>query len=728
MAVVSVLAVRSLAPPEALPIDAPPGQFSGLRAADYLAELLGDETPHPVGSPANRAVRDRLLAQLKELGLQVEVQQTIGCSAKRPVCARVENVLAEIPGRSEEAVVLMAHYDSVPHAPGAADDGSGVVTLLESARALLTEPPRRNRILLVFTDAEEMGLLGAEAFFAEHRWVDDVRAVINIEGSGSGGPSLLLRSSNPGGHLLRAYRENVEVANAYSYSQEVFARMPNDTDFTVPDRAGIASIDFAFAFEFNHYHTPLDTIANLDTGTLQHHGDNVLPLARRLAELDLNETEDNFAYLTLGQRLWITWPVGWSVGLALLGVAGLALTAGRLWSDLGVGQLAAGTLFALGCLVTGMATCFTLLWVANRITGTVVSFPANPWPWRLLMITGALLPLAVLGIWARNRITPWARFLGAWLLLGLLALTLAVIAPLAANLLMVPVLVSALIASAAVFLLDRRSAGVLLGVVALTMLPLAYVLITIAYAMEETQGYHLAPAIYVYLVLTGLSLLPLNPTSRTAAAFGVAAIVAWIGVASVPLYSDWRPQHLSLYYVQDRDEGRAWLGTISANPLPSSVRSAMTVNGQVPETTSLLPWSSLEVPVTRLPSHDLPEASVDVERLEQQVRVTLADQGAGDFAQIILPLDAGISDFRMAGRPAELWERDGYLQARFFANGNQPLVFEFTASATEPVTGFLIDGSHTLPAPAQTISDARGSLAVPRHQGDQRMAFQRIVF
>jgi hypothetical protein len=256
LAVMLLLAVLSLQPPQPLGLDAPDEAFSAERAVGTLRYLLADETPHPVGSEANRAVRDRLMQTLEGLGLQPEIQRTVGCSAKSATCATVENVLAEIPGTTRDAVVLMAHYDSVPHAPGAADDGAGVVTLLETARVLTSNPTPRNRILLVFTDAEEMGLLGAEGFFAGHPWIADVKAVINVEGSGSGGPSLLLRTSEPGGHLLDAFRSTADSPVAISYAQEVFARMPNDTDFTVPDRLGISSIDFSFAFEFNHYHTP----------------------------------------------------------------------------------------------------------------------------------------------------------------------------------------------------------------------------------------------------------------------------------------------------------------------------------------------------------------------------------------------------------------------------------------------------------------------------------------
>ena len=92
----AALAVVSYQPPPALPADAPPDRFSGYRAQETLRFLLGDETPHPVGSAANRAVRDRLLQHLESLGLKPSIQRTVGCSGKYPICANVENVLAEL--------------------------------------------------------------------------------------------------------------------------------------------------------------------------------------------------------------------------------------------------------------------------------------------------------------------------------------------------------------------------------------------------------------------------------------------------------------------------------------------------------------------------------------------------------------------------------------------------------------------------------------------------------
>jgi len=84
-------------------------------------------------------------------------------------------------------VLLVAHYDSVPTGPGANDDGVGVATLLETARALTASAPLQNDVIFLFTDSEETGLLGAQAFVTEHLWAKEVEVVLNFEGRGNGG-------------------------------------------------------------------------------------------------------------------------------------------------------------------------------------------------------------------------------------------------------------------------------------------------------------------------------------------------------------------------------------------------------------------------------------------------------------------------------------------------------------------------------------------------------------
>ena len=105
---------------------------------------------------------------------------------------------------STGAVLLAAHYDSAPEAPGAADDGAGVAAILEAVRALRHHPPLRNDLIVVFTDGEEKGLLGARLFVRDHRWVEDVALVLDFEARGNTGPSILFETSAVGMSLLDA--------------------------------------------------------------------------------------------------------------------------------------------------------------------------------------------------------------------------------------------------------------------------------------------------------------------------------------------------------------------------------------------------------------------------------------------------------------------------------------------------------------------------------------------
>src|SRR3954453_366660 len=124
VAVALLLALQG-GPPPAQPASAPGTERSAGRAQAVLRDLVGDGAPHPVGSPAAARVRERILAQLRAVGLTPEVQEGVGCSPAG-ICARVSNVLARLPGREPgKSVLLLAHYDSVPSGPGVSDDMAG---------------------------------------------------------------------------------------------------------------------------------------------------------------------------------------------------------------------------------------------------------------------------------------------------------------------------------------------------------------------------------------------------------------------------------------------------------------------------------------------------------------------------------------------------------------------------------------------------------------------------
>lgn len=259
-----------------------PEAFSATRARHVLERLLPHGKPHPVGSVENRAVRERIERELSALGLNARVQEKLACG-RYGVCATVQNLLVEIEGDSRTgAIALAAHYDSVPAGPGAGDDGSGVASLLEIARALSHGPRPARSVWLWFTDAEEMDLLGARALASDPLLIGSVDVVVNLEARGTSGPSLMFESSTPNAGLVAAFARSAARPVAGSTFYAVYRSMPNDTDLTVFREAGLAGLNLAFIGGTTRYHTPGDTVTALSERSLQHQGEQALALVRTL--------------------------------------------------------------------------------------------------------------------------------------------------------------------------------------------------------------------------------------------------------------------------------------------------------------------------------------------------------------------------------------------------------------------------------------------------------------
>lgn len=107
------------------------------------------------------------------------------------------SVIARIPGQTNKTVVLGAHQDSINlffpsllAAPGADDDGSGTVTILEALRALLESEDvvkgnMPNTIEFQWYSAEEGGLLGSQEVFSRYKEDDrDIRAMLQQDMTG----------------------------------------------------------------------------------------------------------------------------------------------------------------------------------------------------------------------------------------------------------------------------------------------------------------------------------------------------------------------------------------------------------------------------------------------------------------------------------------------------------------------------------------------------------------
>src|SRR5580704_7079060 len=274
--------------PAPLRADAPTAQFSAGRAEDSLSRLLGEQKPHPAGTAENNAVHARLMAELARAGIEGQTLSGMRCFGRAggASCGMVSDIVAEaIPGDGK-ALLLMAHMDSVAAGPGAADDESGVAIVLETIRALKTDGDHSHPVILLFTDGEELGLLGAGLFLDDPAWRGRVGAVINVEARGNQGQSYLFQTSSGDARFIDLYAASVAHPAASSLYDTIYHYLPEDTDLTPFLQSGFPGYNFAFIGDLGQYHTALDRKENLDPASLQSQGEAVLGTARGLEGAD----------------------------------------------------------------------------------------------------------------------------------------------------------------------------------------------------------------------------------------------------------------------------------------------------------------------------------------------------------------------------------------------------------------------------------------------------------
>ena len=304
--------------------EAPLSKFSTKRALEQVKNI--SQKPHFVGSDNHNVVANYLVKELQNLGLETSIQEGFAFSDKG-VLTKCKNILARIKGSdSNKALLLLSHYDSAPHSysKGASDAGSGVATILESVRAFTyAKKQHKNDIIILFSDAEELGLNGAALFVTQHKWAKEVGLVLNFEARGSSGPSYMLMETNAGNSGLvkefSAANAQYPVSNSLMYS--VYKMLPNDTDLTVfREEGNIQGFNFAFIDGHYNYHTAQDDVNHLSKNTLAHQGEYLMPMLDYFSNADLNmtkKTEDD-VYFSIPYT-FISYPFSWVLPMVIIG-------------------------------------------------------------------------------------------------------------------------------------------------------------------------------------------------------------------------------------------------------------------------------------------------------------------------------------------------------------------------------------------------------------------------
>ncbi|RLV55088.1 Zn-dependent exopeptidase M28 [Aeromicrobium phragmitis] len=241
----------------------------------HLAETIG---PRHGTSPAYAEAADWVQRRLTEFGYTVtrqDVMAPAGTTWGVDVPAgNSPNVVAARPGAvaSEPHVVVGAHLDTIPVAPGAEDNASGVAVMLELARIVAeTEIPVR---FVAFGAEEPRGPGDALHHFGSQQYVaalDDasraaIRAMVALDRVGVPGPEVPICSGDsPAGTV--AVRDQLAAAAAAAGVPHTVCGGNTTSDHWSFDKAGVPAARLG-SIPYAGYHSPGDTVDVIDPGHL----------------------------------------------------------------------------------------------------------------------------------------------------------------------------------------------------------------------------------------------------------------------------------------------------------------------------------------------------------------------------------------------------------------------------------------------------------------------------
>jgi len=759
LAATFLLSLEGLRPPAPKPTNAPATQFSAGRAREVLARLLGGGLPHPTGSAANDAVRAQIIVELTKLGYQPELQSAFACDLYGS-CATVKNILARMNGTDRgPALLLAAHYDSVPAGPGASDDGIGAAAVLEIARALKLLPRPHNSIILLLTDGEEAGSLGARAFVDVHPWAREVRAAVNIDTRGSSGPSLMFETGSANDWAVRLYAEHATrpVTNSIAYT--IYKMLPNDTDFSIFKAAGYQGLNLANIGDVVHYHTPLDNLENMNSATLQQHGDVALQMVLALANADLrnfavdttvatgdiSNTQHQAVFFDVFGRKTIWWEARRTLLFAFIGALLLFLQiAWLVYSKrLAVKELFWGLLeWFVAIVATGLLALFLKRLLI--LTGaTPVNWVAHPLP---LLIAFWALPLAVVVIFAvvfARRTGFWGLWSGVWAWWAVLSIVISWLTPGISYVLLIPSAVAALAGLPFTPWRDEKVPGSFLA----ALLPLAAAGIigfAVPMLLYDAMGIKSLVTMTLLVGLIFTASAPLCVGLRNAHGLpmlmfpGVpvaVVILAVFGAVIAPAYSAKSPQHVNIEYWQDADSGKSqWIVYPASGVLPEPVRLATSFHRLQ---YGPFPWGTESAFVANAPHVDVSPPTFTI--LESAVagsrrefRTLLRSERGAPEAIVLFPPDADVESIRIEGEPVVV-EKD---VARRFLNGwaaydcstmpAKGVQLSFTLPVGRSVEVFALDRSFTLPLEGMFLLKSRPLTAAPFQNGDVTLVSRHV--
>jgi Peptidase family M28 len=697
------------------------GEFDTARALARLRRILGDQRPHPVDSAAGDAVRERLVAELRAIGLAPSVTDDVACNgtvkSRSVSCARVRNVIATIGPAAGRPVMMVSHYDSTPVGPGAADDGIGVAVMLETA-ALLKDRRLERPVVLLFNEGEEAGLIGARAFVEHHPLARQLDDVVNLEARGVTGPALMFETSRPNGAAIAAFARAAKRPAANSASADFYRLIPNDTDVSVfRDRPWLI-LNFAVIGNETRYHSRGDTLAALDPRSVRHMGEQALAATARLALEGVPPPQGDKLYMDLLGRILIVLPMALGIGLL---AATLLLFAWLARSRRG------GALLATATVAVGLVDSAILGFLGQSAVGLLRPgefWRAHPQAVSLgLYLSAFAACTAALLILARPLARDRLR-IGFWLLFLLLGAGLTFAVPGAAIYFLAPPLVVG-----AAMLARRWERPAALAAWALLFLTWGPLLHLSQILLDFDNGWIFAAMAALIMWPALIEMKPLLvglPRTGALAAIAALAVLGWSGAMLSPAYSEDGKQAFGIEYAWDQEESKGrWLVINDGAPLPAGFGKAFERGVEVP-------WSSRKrwaAAAPRLPL-DPPRVEKVAERLTPRGRLLTLQLRTNGAESVVLRArpEAGFLAARAGGNAMRFGggrEKDDFV-LRCLGRSCDGIRIELLLAARTPVEATIIGARSGLPAAAAALVRARPRLAQPQYSPDSSIAVAKV--
>ncbi len=721
VALLAFVALTKFKAPEPVPASAPPTEFSAERALTHIGVIA--TAPHPVGSHANDAVRKYLLAQLLSLGLSPQVFNETGVRkfGNSVIITQTHDILGRLPGvQSSGTIMLMAHYDSTPLAPGAADDGAGVAAILESLRALRASSPLKNDLIVLLTDGEEAWLAGAEAFATGHPWIKDVSLIMNFEARGNRGPSMLFETSSGNSSLIEATAHFASHPIGSSLFSSLYKLLPNDTDFTIFRPYRIPGLNFAFGENLEAYHSGLDSTRNLSLASLQHHGSYALELTQHFGQINLSQLKernhDDIFFDWLGSSM-ITYSESWVLPgellVTLLLLSGIVLNIRR--SHIRISRTMLAFLPCIAILMAVPAVLAAMQWLFSSLLGRriiVGDSSANSYLLTGLVLLG-LCTAALLFVGFRKRFNLLELSISGLIIVTILSWPLSLLLPGGSYVLFWPLLLATLGLVATTFTNRETQPGAqavanISGIAATILLftPLIYLLyIFLTLQLTTVVAIGLLLGLFFVIAFPFLNIAITHRRWYIAVLFlFVGACVSFGIAAALSHYSAQYPRRDTMLYSMDADNHRAiWISyDRSLDPWTAQFFS----NGK-PETRPMPQYlAGSDRPVLSAPAAPLelnpPIAEIQTDEKERdirKIRMNVKSQRNARVLRLAFLKDVQILSIKIGTREISVGQNSTPASITLLGMGHQGADLELAIRASDKISFWLTDQSSGFPLP-----------------------------